>query len=45
MEMRLALRALAAHLPDMQLIEDPADIEWRPNFLLPAPGRVLVRAE
>jgi hypothetical protein len=26
----------------MQLVEDPADIDWRPNFLLPAPERVLV---
>ena len=41
--MRLALRALAARVPDMVLVEDPDDIEWIPNFLLPAPAQVLVR--
>ena len=25
------------------LAEEPQDIEWIPNFLLPAPARVLVR--
>lgn len=43
LEMRLALRALAARVPDMVLVEEPEDIEWIPNFLLPAPSRVLVR--
>lgn len=43
LEMRLALRALAARAPDMMLVEDPDDIDWVPNFLLPAPARVLVR--
>lgn len=44
LEMRLALGALAKVLPDMELVEDPKDIEWIPNFLLPSPVRVLVRA-
>jgi cytochrome P450 len=43
LELRLAMRALAARVPDMVLAEDPEDIEWIPNFLLPAPTRVLVR--
>jgi cytochrome P450 len=43
LELRLAMRALAARVPDMVLTEDPKDIEWIPNFLLPAPTRVLVR--
>ena len=43
LEVRLALRALAARVPDMMLVENPKDIEWIPNFLLPAPTRVLVR--
>lgn len=43
LEMRLALRALAARVPGLMLVEDPKDIEWIPNFLLPAPARVLVR--
>lgn len=43
LEMRLALRALAARVPGMVLVEDPKDIEWIPNFLLPAPTQVLVR--
>lgn len=43
LEMRLALRALAARVPDMVLAEDPEDIAWIPNYLLPAPTRVLVR--
>jgi cytochrome P450 len=42
LEVRLAMRALAEAAPRMQLVEDPADIDWRPNFLLPAPERVLV---
>jgi cytochrome P450 len=42
MEMRLALRALARNFPSMRLAEDPADIEWRRNFLLPGPARVLI---
>ena len=43
LELRLAMRALAARVPDMVLAEDPKDIEWIPNFLLPAPTRLLVR--
>jgi cytochrome P450 len=43
LEVRLAMRALADAAPRMELVEDPADIDWRPNFLLPAPDRVLVR--
>jgi cytochrome P450 len=43
LELRLAMRALAARVPDMVLAEDPKDLEWIPNFLLPAPTRVLVR--
>jgi cytochrome P450 len=43
LEVRLAMRALADAMPGMKLVEDPADIEWRPNFLLPAPERVLVQ--
>jgi cytochrome P450 len=43
LEMRLALRGLAMALPDLELAEQPADIEWLPNFLLPGPQRVLVR--
>jgi cytochrome P450 len=42
LEMRLALRALATHLPGMRLVESPDSIPWRPNFLLPGPARVLV---
>jgi cytochrome P450 len=44
LELRLALRSLARVLPEMELVEDPADIEWLSNYLLPAPKRVLVRA-
>jgi cytochrome P450 len=43
LEMRLALCALAARVPTMVLAEEPQDIEWIPNFLLPSPARVLVR--
>jgi cytochrome P450 len=43
LEMRLALRALAKALPELELVEDPKDIDWLPNFLLPGPQRVLVR--
>jgi cytochrome P450 len=42
LEMRLALRALATHLPGMRLVESPDSIQWRPNFLIPGPSRVLV---
>jgi hypothetical protein len=28
----------------MELVENPDDIEWLPNYLLPAPNKVLVRA-
>jgi cytochrome P450 StaP len=42
LEMRLALRALAVHLPGMRLVESPDSIPWRPNFLIPGPARVLV---
>jgi cytochrome P450 len=44
LELRLALRSLATVLPKIELVEDPADIEWLPNYLLPAPKQVLVRA-
>jgi cytochrome P450 len=43
LELRLALRSLAAVLPKMELVEDPALIDWLPNYLLPAPRQVLVR--
>ena len=43
LELRLALRSLAAVLPKLELVEDPAQIEWLPNYLLPAPRQVLVR--
>jgi cytochrome P450 len=44
LELRLALRALATVLPKMELVENPGDIDWLTNYILPAPTRVLVRA-
>jgi cytochrome P450 len=44
LELRVALRALADAAPELTLVEDPDAIEWIPNFLLPAPQTLLVRA-
>jgi cytochrome P450 len=44
LEMRVALRALSAALPTMRLAEDPDDIDWRPNLLIPGPLHVHVTA-
>jgi cytochrome P450 len=42
LEMKVALRQLATSLPDMRLVEDPVDIEWRNNSIIAGPARLLV---
>ena len=43
LEMRVALKQLAGALPAMQLVEDPAEIEWRRNSIIPGPAALWVR--
>jgi cytochrome P450 len=43
LELRVATRALAAEMPNLELVERPENIEWNHNFLLPAPHELMVR--
>jgi cytochrome P450 len=43
LELRVALRALASQTPAMELAQDPEDIEWLSNFLMPAPHKLIIR--
>ena len=42
MELRVALQALVNVIPDMTLVEDPAEIEWHNNFASGGPRTVWV---
>jgi cytochrome P450 len=43
LEMRVALEQLAAAIPEMRLVEDPADIAWRNNSIVTGPAALWVR--